>query len=504
MTEPTQWAGLRSATTPIWIRFLITCLLVAVAVEVFFSVPALAWSLLKGEQELPVKVGIVAAVCVLVGIFVLRRLVLGLVGRVAAHAAAIPAGKWFAILLLVGIGLRLGWVLAFPAPAKSDALTYLNLSKKLLAGEPYESAGTRAFWPPGYPFFLMPWLKLPLSDLWAVVLSNLVLFAATLATTMSLTRRFAGESAARMTGLLIAIWPNLVTQAGLASKEGVVVLLLPLILLVYGESWGRTLLAGLLLGAATLIQPSLQLFFLVLVAYEVARRAPWRTAALRIALVIAAMAVVIAPWTIRNHRVFGEFVLVSTNGGSTLYRANNPLATGGYEREGEKSFEGYSEVECDRLGYKWTREWVKAHPGEFLRLAARKHVLFLGDDAVGVYETLKRGLEKEGMIYAGSKALVNGIWLLLWALIFASMVSRPGTAFAPPLAAALATGFLYFYAIHSVFESAGKYHVPALGLLLTLGGALAVGSTPTPVTVPAMTFATEETAHEDADSGERF
>ena len=35
------------------------------------------------------------------------------------------------------------------------------------------------------------------------------------------------------------------------------------------------------------------------------------------------MAVVIAPWSIRNHSVLKEFVVISTNGGDVFYRANN-------------------------------------------------------------------------------------------------------------------------------------------------------------------------------------
>jgi len=326
---------------------------------------------------------------------------------------------------------------------------------------------------------------LPFPDRWVVVLMNLALMAGTVAVAMALARRIAGEGAARIAGFLVAVWPNLVTQSGLPSKELLIVLLLPLALLIYtGNGRHRALLTGLVLGAAALVQPSIQLFFLVLLCYEIARRASWRAAGLRIVLAIVGMAVVIAPWSIRNYRVFGKVVVISTNGGSTLYRANNPLATGGYERDGERSFEGHDELECNSLGYKWAREWISEHPGDFARLAVRKQVLLLGDDAVGVYETLKRGLEMEGGPYAPLKLLSTAVWLLLWALVFAAILANPRTAFSPPIAAALATGFLYFYGIHTIFESAGKYHVPALGLLLTFAAALAVRAAPAPA-VPA-------------------
>ena len=39
-----------------------------------------------------------------------------------------------------------------------------------------------------------------------------------------------------------------------------------------------------------------------------------------------AMLLAILPWTMRNKLVLHHFVLVSTNGGSIFYRANNPKA----------------------------------------------------------------------------------------------------------------------------------------------------------------------------------
>ena len=44
----------------------------------------------------------------------------------------------------------------------------------------------------------------------------------------------------------------------------------------------------------------------------------------------AAIAATIAPWSIRNNAVFGEFVLLSTNGGPNLWMGNNPDSTGFY------------------------------------------------------------------------------------------------------------------------------------------------------------------------------
>jgi hypothetical protein len=49
-----------------------------------------------------------------------------------------------------------------------------------------------------------------------------------------------------------------------------------------------------------------------------------RRRAIRVALYVAAAAVALAPWGIRNYRMFGWPVITTTHGGFTLLLANNP------------------------------------------------------------------------------------------------------------------------------------------------------------------------------------
>jgi hypothetical protein len=54
----------------------------------------------------------------------------------------------------------------------------------------------------------------------------------------------------------------------------------------------------------------------------------WRRRLGAVAAVAITAACILAPWTIRNTRVHGMFVLISTQGGYELYKSNNPDATG--------------------------------------------------------------------------------------------------------------------------------------------------------------------------------
>src|SRR5205823_4707762 len=142
------------------------------------------------------------------------------------------------------------------------------------------------------------------------------------------------------------------------------------------------------------------------------------------------------------------FVVISTNGGDVFYRANNPLATGGYIQRGEKDLVSLDvgEVERSRMGYELGKSWIRQNPDAFLALAMKKQILFLGDDAIGAYESLKRATDSNTLAYVGAKAVSNAFWLLLWLAIFAAWYVRKD-AFAQPRMAIMLLAVLYLLAI---------------------------------------------------------
>jgi hypothetical protein len=381
----------------------------------------------------------------------------------------------FLVTTLIASGLaRIVWAYMLPVSPTSDSATYLQLAHQLAAGSDYYTSGTWAYWPPGYPVYLSLWMRLGMDSQALIVTTNLLhSFAATLLTYFC-AKKLLPQSGARLAAVLMSFWPSLVTASGIAQKEQ---LLIPLLLgvtslallpptMATGKFLARGLVIGLLLGFGCLVQPSLQLYFFVLVAILLLRG----TALTRIIpfclLILVGSALAIAPWTLRNRQHFDSFVMISTNGGDNLYRANNPLATGAYTPRGERSYGGASETEINRLGFQWAIEWIKGHPKEFSELALQKQTLFLGDDSNGVYETLRRGLNLDGISYALPKLALQGWWWGVWVIscigIFNTWRQQDQDFSA---AAIFSLPLLYFWLLHSVFESSGKYHLPVTAFL---------------------------------------
>lgn len=455
------------------------------AAEALFAVPKLTWDLATGsESAVGTVLGIAITAFALAVLWATRHRIAALLAAAGNRLAAIPRGRWLAALIAAGIAARVVWALLFPAPFTSDGEAYYKLAQRLSQGLTYQTTkGEWVAWPPGYPFLLLVHFKLLGVGRLAVAVANLLLFAGSLLTVDALARRFSEgrEGTARLATLLLALWPNLIASAGVASKEMVIVFLLPATLLLYlGAVEKRTIMslaAGLVLGYAILTQPALQLLAGIFLVFEVLLRTPVLRAAARLALLGLGMAVVILPWTWRNYQVTGVPVLVSANGGSVFYRANNPLATGGWILQGERSLAGYDELTADRLGYQWGKEWIRENPGPFLRLALKKQILFLGDDATGLYE-IKRAGRIEGGVYSLLKLLTNAWWWGIWALaLTAFLVRRSGTGWERRADVVLfLMTVLYFWAIDSVFESGARHHLPLVGLLAVMAGTVSTGA----------------------------
>jgi hypothetical protein len=153
-----------------------------------------------------------------------------------------------------------------------------------------------------------------------------------------------------------------------------------------------------------------------------------------------------------------------------LYRANNTLATGGYTERGEVDLSHLSELERDRVGRELAIRWIRENPVSFVTLAFEKQVRFMGDDAVGIYSTFRAdGEKRDNNLYVPLKLLANGWWLLAW-LLLARFILKGHRL--PKDVRFLMWGWFYLFTLHSVFESAGKYHVPMIWVLCVALGAL--------------------------------
>lgn len=136
--------------------------------------------------------------------------------------------------------------------------------------------------------------------------------------------------------------------------------------------------AGALTGIAILVRPAM-LFFVPLAAIWLIRRKRFVVASIALIAIVA----IIAPWTLRNARIHGRFVLVASEGGITFWTGNHPLARGEgdlaanpelkrAELEFRRAHPGLTGDQLEPLYYRDAFAFIAEHPGRWLALLARK------------------------------------------------------------------------------------------------------------------------------------
>jgi hypothetical protein len=206
-----------------------------------------------------------------------------------------------------------------------------------------------------------------------------------------------------------------------------------------------------------LTQPHAALLVPVLAAFEWLRGGPRRVALARLAVVMVAAGLAVLPWTVRNYLLSGQVVVVSANGGHSLWVGNNPQATGGYVAV-RPAWAELHEVAYDRAAAAWALSWIRAHPGAFLRLVPRKQILYLGDDADGAYCSVKEGLGIRDVRYVVAKGSSNAYWIVVLGLAAMGVWGWRRELPAPAIAL-LILPMLLQLGLFSITESGGRHHV---------------------------------------------
>ncbi len=280
-----------------------------------------------------------------------------------------------------------------------DSVTYdrwaLEIQKDWVGKEVFYQA-------PLYPYFLAVVYSVFGHSLWAVRLVQAVLGSAACVLLALAARPFFSRAVSATAGLLLAVYSPAIFFDGLVHKASLDVFFMTALLFFLGkveqrkkERW-PALGAGIVLGALTLTRENALLLIPVLAAWMGCR---FWTGRLDRALVFrggqffVGLALVLGPVTARNFAVGGEVFVTTSQSGANFYIGNNALADGTYDplRWGRADYplerEDAFQIAQEALGHPptprevsryWTSRawaWIAEHPGDWLKLLARKWLL---------------------------------------------------------------------------------------------------------------------------------
>ena len=181
-----------------------------------------------------------------------------------------------AVVAIVAIAFLLRWYYVVTAmvnnPIRGDAVQYYSYAWNLLNHHVFSMAKPGAelvvpdsYRAPGYPVLLAAWMTIVDDfDLWyaGVLLTQCVLGALAAGMTLLLARFWLPLGWSVLAGLLAAVWPHSITVTGYLLSETLCGFLVLLSMLLYGLMLKRrtpvvAATAGLCLGLATLVNPTL-------------------------------------------------------------------------------------------------------------------------------------------------------------------------------------------------------------------------------------------------------
>jgi 4-amino-4-deoxy-L-arabinose transferase-like glycosyltransferase len=409
------------------------------------------------------------------------------------------ASRWVVTLVLIAAGVRLGCVLLVPYAPSADFRVYhetglrmadtWTLSCEAAAGKPLY----RCFFPPGQVFTLGVIYSLFAPSVSSAQILNVIYGVLTVIGIWYLGRKFFSPRAARSGSLLAALIPSGVFGCVLIGAEVPATFWLILGLCIYAggvERRGSRIAAiacGVCLGIGSLIRPTLVLAGIPIALHMVLSYRQRSRPVVCGAAIALGVAVVVLPWTYRNHKVTGGFVLLSSNGGGNLYSANNDEARGAYtESAWVHLFENCDDdLSLQRMGMGMALDWIAANPGRFVALSVRKFTLFWRTDKdIAWWATVQPRMEHPELppapipghiaqgiscgFYVGCFAVsLLGLWSQRKRLI-----STRGWLIVLPI-------FLYFTLVHMVFEAQDKYHFVLTPLVCMMAGVAAgIGKDP--------------------------
>ncbi len=407
-------------------------------------------------------------------------------------------------IAILALALRLGWVAYTDTeiPPLSDPQYYHATASNLADGRGYTVAVDErgfvagpegeptAFWAPGYPFALAPLYAVFGPDERAAKALNALAGALTVVPIFLLARRLAGDAAGLVAAALFAVAPPLIFWTPALFSEPLFTLGVATTIAVALHAGERRTLAwflaaGLVLAATAFVRSQGLLMIVPVLVLVWPRRDGdvWRAGVspvpmLRMALpLIAGVAVLVAPWAVRNQRVMGEPYLINDNLGYNLRLAHAPYSTGTSiaprdlwdERPGISFYE--RELFWDEVGASRAWAYARTHPGRELTLAVKRVGWLLRSDAAPAMrwsESLGRtpaGGPRDALVLAG-----DVWWYGLLALAASSLILVRRDR----LWLALWSAIAVWLALHLVFAGEPRYHVPLVPVLCALAASTLV------------------------------
>ncbi|MDH4034677.1 MAG: glycosyltransferase family 39 protein, partial [candidate division Zixibacteria bacterium] len=434
------------------------------------------------------------------------------------HINTSSTADFLTIVLSAGLILRVLVILCMEIPLYIDYQGYDELAWTWVQqGGYYNGEHLTGYYPVGYPFFLSRLYYLFGHAPLAGVLANIFLSLCIGWLSYRIAGRIFGEKTGRWCLLIMMFFPSQILFVNLLASEMLFTPLFLLSLLMFipadargiqgwfkggvmrphvtpalqsegrqasrltaplpqrrlTRSMGDYLLpiaGGVLLGLATLTRALTQVYWLVLLPLFFLQSGSLKKAATQTVLVLAALALVVTPWIVRNHQAVGR-ARVSTNGGINFMIGNNPGSGMGWIEVDSVEFNTHDatrEAYIDSVG--WRRGWafIRQDPVAFLKRGLLKIGYFFAGDLTAIHYQMKQAAENSRVDWSVLVAMYSqGYYIMVLLFGGFGLVVYARSSGRRPGGYLLWVTILFWTAVHFVFFGHARFHFPIMPMIVT-------------------------------------
>ncbi|PPD56392.1 MAG: glycosyl transferase family 39 [Methylotenera sp.] len=366
-------------------------------------------------------------------------------------------------LLILAILLRVIWACLVPVVPVSDSFLYDVFAQSIATGNGYAfpNGDITVYWPVGTSAIYAIIYKIFGISFLPIVVFNIVIGTLIVWLTYAIAQRYLNNNVALIAAFLVALWPILIQFTTILASEIIFIFLILSAIYVWGckqlSPILRAIIWGALICVATYVRPTAQFIFLFLPILDWLANKDRRAAIQSFCIAAITAALLFSPWVYRNHQVFGEFVLVSANGGVNLWMGNNPNSNGGYNDLTDLPFK--NEVTRDNYFKKEAIDFIVHNPLSYAKLALKRALITYKAETIGIVWNgyLEKHFTKPILI--GMKLISSIFWWLV--LVFAGIgvyKLLKERRLAPFNALFAVAAFFFVFPILTVAQD--RYHLP--------------------------------------------
>lgn len=414
---------------------------------------------------------------------------------------------YFGIIILLGILVRIFFILKVPCEPISDFQKYQEIATNIFMGKGHYYLGKPiAFQPMGYPFALGIFYRLIGSnDIILGKILNVIFSSITLIIILNiLLKVFHNKKLIYITLFIIAFLPNYIAYNNVLGSEVLITLLLSIVIYLQLCNFNnkfRYAIIGLFIGLATLTKPFFILYPVIIAITEWLKNKNIKETFKIFFISYSIVFLIVAPWTYRNYKHFNLLIPVSYNGGYVLFINNNSNNQNGawmrisdinLSSKTKNKFKEYKfnykasieneinqvmlKPELNNIFGQEGKKWIIHYPNKFIKMGMlrTKNTFFNG--AGDIYQWGMNSNAKNNWSVLRNNYFSNFCNAIIYILdffgffyviynfknILISFFNKESTV--PYIKSILVLNILYFIFISFVFEGQQRYNFPILFL----------------------------------------